>query len=218
MITWAFAKLNVLDEGLMTSIAARLQEGAFLTEFSPRALANTAWAFAALGSAHPALMDRIAAAAARDGVVDALRAQDVAGLVWAFAALRARAGPLMERIVQRCMPPPLWRVHSGFGGWTGGRDALEGKGPRRRSQKRLDRRLEEVAKAVGGGYCRLQMPLKLALGVKETVAGRWLGALKGEGGVTQCFAKNICFAFRFRTVCIYLGRAVHGLTGDITDQ
>ena len=31
--------------------------------------------------------------------------------------------------------------------------------------------MEEVAKAVVGGYCRLQMPLKLALGVRETVAG-----------------------------------------------
>ena len=30
------------------------------------------------------------------------------------------------------------------------RDALEGKGPQRRPQKRFDRRLEEVAKAVGG--------------------------------------------------------------------
>ena len=30
--------------------------------------------------------------------------------------------------------------------------------PHRRPQQRLDRRLEEVAKAVGGGYCRLQMP------------------------------------------------------------
>ena len=49
---------------------------------------------------------------------------------------------------------------------------MEGKGPQRRPQKRLDRRLEEVAKAVGGGYCRLQMPLKLALGVRETVAGQ----------------------------------------------
>ena len=29
------------------------------------------------------------------------------------------------------------------------RDALEGKGPQRRAQKQLDRRLEEVAKAVG---------------------------------------------------------------------
>ena len=38
-------------------------------------------------------------------------------------------------------------------------------------QKRLDRQLEVVAKAVGGGYCRLQMPLKLALAVRETVAG-----------------------------------------------
>ena len=50
-------------------------------------------------------------------------------------------------------PPPLPR------------DALEGKGPQRRPQRRLGRRLEEVAKAVGGGYCRLQMSLKLALGV-----------------------------------------------------
>ena len=43
--------------------------------------------------------------------------------------------------------------------------ALEGKGPQRRPQKRLDRRLVEVAKAVGGGCCRLRMPLQLALGV-----------------------------------------------------
>ena len=40
------------------------------------------------------------------------------------------------------------------------RDALDGKGPWRRPQKWLGRRLEEVTKAVGGGYCRLQMPLK----------------------------------------------------------
>ena len=33
------------------------------------------------------------------------------------------------------------------------------------SQKQLDRRLEEVAKAVGGGYCRLQMLLKPAVAV-----------------------------------------------------
>ena len=56
------------------------------------------------------------------------------------------------------------------------RDALEGKGPQRRPQKRLDRRLEEVAKAVGGGHRCLQMPLRLALGVRGTVAERRLGA------------------------------------------
>ena len=65
-----------------------------------------------------------------------------------------------------------------------GKDALEGKGPRRRPQKRLAGRLEEVAKAVGGGYCRLQTPLKPALGVRGTVAGHRLGALKGGGGGT----------------------------------
>ena len=47
---------------------------------------------------------------------------------------------------------------------------------------RFNRRLEEVAKAVGGGYCRLQMPLRLALGVRETVAGHRLGALEGGRG------------------------------------
>ena len=63
-----------------------------------------------------------------------------------------------------------------------GRDALEGMAHRRRHQKRLDRRLEEVAKAVGGGYCRLQMPLTLALGVR----GQWLGISWGpwRGGTS----------------------------------
>ena len=51
-----------------------------------------------------------------------------------------------------------------------------------RPQQRLDRRLEEVAKAVGGGYQRLQMPLKLVLGVRETVAGHRLGAPEVGGG------------------------------------
>ena len=59
-----------------------------------------------------------------------------------------------------------------------GRDALEGNAPHRRPQTRLDRRLQEVAKAVGGGYCRLQMPLKPAPAVREPVAGRRLGALE----------------------------------------
>ena len=40
-------------------------------------------------------------------------------------------------------------------------DALEGEGPQRRPPKPLDRRLEEVAKGVGGGCCRLQMPWTL---------------------------------------------------------
>ena len=62
------------------------------------------------------------------------------------------------------------------------RDALEGKGPQRRPQKRLGMRLEEVGEAVGGGYCRLQMPLSLAVAVRETVAGHRLGALEEGGG------------------------------------
>ena len=82
---------------------------------------------------------------------------------------------------QQNIPQPgsliLWRLISPP------RGALEGKGIPRGAQKRLNRGLQEVAKkAVGGGYCRLQMPLKLALGVRETVAGHRLGALE-EGGV-----------------------------------
>ena len=62
--------------------------------------------------------------------------------------------------------------HPGRGGAAVCRGASEGKGPQRPSQRRLGRRLEEVAKAVGGGYCRLQMPLRLALVVR---GGQWLG-------------------------------------------
>ena len=73
---------------------------------------------------------------------------------------------------------------------AGSRDALEGKGPQRRS----DTRLEEVAEAVGGGYCRLQMPLRLALAVRETVAGHRLGAVEGGGGGTPPLPMNPCQA------------------------
>ena len=44
------------------------------------------------------------------------------------------------------------------------------------------RRLEEVAKAVGGSYCRLQMPLKLALAVRGTLAGHRQAPRGGGGG------------------------------------
>ena len=46
------------------------------------------------------------------------------------------------------------------GGGGEGRDALEAKGPQRRPQRRLGGRLEGVAKAVGGGYCRLQLAVE----------------------------------------------------------
>ena len=82
-------------------------------------------------------------------------------------------------------PPSPSKVRLGslaFGSaGPGPRDAFEGKGPQRRPQQQLGRRLEEVAEVVGGGYCRLQTPLKPALGVRGTVAGHRLGALE-EGG------------------------------------
>ena len=89
-----------------------------------------------------------------------------------------------------CVPRSM-AVHL-RGGGEGGRDALEGKGPQRRAQKRLGRRLEEVAKAVGGGYGRLHLPLKPSLAVRETVAGHRLGALEGGGGGGYPPPSNAC--------------------------
>ena len=72
-----------------------------------------------------------------------------------------------------------------------GRAALEGKGPQRWPQRRLGRRLEEVAEAVGGGYCRLQIPLRPALGVRGTVAAHKLGAREGLHPCSGA-AKQLC--------------------------
>ena len=63
----------------------------------------------------------------------------------------------------------------GWGVGAVGRGASEGEGPQRRLQKPFDRRLEEVAKAVGAGHRRLEMPLSLAFAVRETRPG-------GRGG------------------------------------
>ena len=80
-------------------------------------------------------------------------------------------------------------------GWA--KAALEGKGPQKRPQRRLDNHLEGVAKAVGRGYCRLQMPLKPALGVRETVAGHRLGAQeRGEGVPTFPSNASLVWALR----------------------
>ena len=68
-------------------------------------------------------------------------------------------------------------------------DELEWKAPQRWPQNRLDWRLQDVAKAVGGGYYQLQMPLKLLVtnaieagtSFREPVAGQRLGPLEGAG-------------------------------------
>ena len=75
-------------------------------------------------------------------------------------------------------------AHDHPGPWPS-RDAFNGKAPRRQPQRGLDRRLEDVAEAVGGGYCRWQMPLRPALAVRRIVAGHRLGALEGGGGGFQ---------------------------------
>ena len=92
----------------------------------------------------------------------------------------------MDAMGGRCIldppPPPRGRGMSAAPDREGEpQGCIRREGPPRQPQRRLGRRLEEVAKAVGGGYCRLQMPLRLALGVRGTVAGHGLGALGGVG-------------------------------------
>ena len=78
-------------------------------------------------------------------------------------------------------PPPLPRV------------VLEGEGPQRRSQQRFGRQLEAVAKAVGGGCCRLQMPLSLALAVRKTALGIGWAPWRGGGvSVTNAIEAGAC--------------------------
>ena len=99
---------------------------------------------------------------------------------------RIRAGPWTMCLLHHSMSPLLGGGSTGqpvvpdcfvssaqLPSWQGPlpRGTLEGKGPQRRPQRRLGRRLEGVVKAVGGGYCRLQMPSRLAFGVRGTVAG-----------------------------------------------
>ena len=50
-------------------------------------------------------------------------------------------------------------------------DALEGKGPQRRSQKPLDRRLEEVAQAVGGRLLSVTNAIEAGTWQRD----KWLG-------------------------------------------
>ena len=102
------------------------------------------------------------------------RGQRMRGFVWQSALFHAGVHDQLTLAMHECACV----------GGGGGRGALERKAPQRRPQKRLGRRLEEVAKAVGGGYCRLQMPLMLALAMRGTVAGHRPGALEGVGGTS----------------------------------
>ena len=83
-------------------------------------------------------------------------------------------------------------------GWGGRRKMTRGDGDGQGCRRR-DRASEggprggstggwrRLPKRLGGGYCRLHMPLRLALGVRGTVAGHRLGALEGGGGASPLF-------------------------------
>ena len=120
---------------------------------------------------------------------------DTAGLGGRVGPYRLDAGHPVHQVSDEekasvpeevCRPVVLRRGMSVYCSRSGlsvglwGRDASSGKGPQRWPQKRLDRGLEAAAKAVGGGYCWLQMPLSLALAATETVAEA--GRPAGGGG------------------------------------
>ena len=69
-----------------------------------------------------------------------------------------------------------------------------------------------MAKAVGGGYCRLQMPLSLALAVRETVAGHRLGAVNGGGGYPAPPLSNASLGSRGCVAPPYTRRALRDTT------
>ena len=91
------------------------------------------------------------------------------------------------------IPPALWNPPSPMSGycqWQPGRPRLpnwcQGALPQqciRREGTAEARRLEEVAKAVMGGYCRLQMPFKPALAVRGTIPRYILGALEAPSSL-----------------------------------
>ena len=66
---------------------------------------------------------------------------------------------------------PMMCSKRGGGGGEAGQGYIRREGIQTWSQRRVDRRLEGVAKAVGGGYCRLPMPLSMALAIER----QWLG-------------------------------------------
>ena len=77
----------------------------------------------------------------------------------------------------------LWGLRSmTTPGGGGPLSRCEGGGECIRSEGTSEAAPEAVRQAVGGGYGRLQVPLRLAVAVRETVAGHRLGALKGGGG------------------------------------
>ena len=68
--------------------------------------------------------------------------------------------------------------------WGDGQGCIRRKGTSE-PQRRSGRRLEEVAKAVEGGYCRLQMPLSLARDSGWAEAGALEAGGGGGGGAGQ---------------------------------
>ena len=81
--------------------------------------------------------------------------------------------PPCRRTIAGCCPPPTLEGAPGQGCF--------------RREGTSEAATEAVRQAVGGrfqgGYCRLQISLKLALAVRETVAGHRLGSLERGGGV-----------------------------------
>ena len=71
----------------------------------------------------------------------------------------------------------------------------------------------EIAKADRGGYHRLKMPLKPALGVRGTVARHRLGALEGGGGASPPSNASLAQGAGGHTGAVAQG-AVHSVLDD----
>ena len=93
--------------------------------------------------------------------------------LWVGAGLRGMWGGAGGLLPQGSIVLPLASA-SGMGmAW--GLGCIRREGTSEVAPEAVRRRLKEIAKAVGGSYCRLQMPLKLALAVRGSVAGHRYG-------------------------------------------
>jgi len=80
---WAFAKLQFINEKLMSSIAAPALP--LLSEFGSKELSRTSWAFAALAMWAETLLTSIAAASIR--LIAEFSGQELSATAWAMAKL-----------------------------------------------------------------------------------------------------------------------------------
>eukprot|EP00741_Cyanophora_paradoxa_P025639 tig00000385_g24743.t1 len=98
-IVWAFAKVGVRDEAMLSSVAAEAARR--LSDFGEQNISNVAWGFAKLQFAPPRLFGRISEEARRR--VGQLTGQGLANVAWAFATVKFLDAPLFRTLAENAL-------------------------------------------------------------------------------------------------------------------